>query len=132
MPMSWKAPYRPDNNITQSFPDGVVAIFSTADTALPGYQPQLSLTETYRLRYEEQRLGLRRYYEARQNQIQVERVIRVPRVSGITSQDVAETEDGRRYRIDLVQAADTYPPSLDLTLVKYVQDPREVSVHDVV
>ena len=130
--MSWKAPYRPDNKITQFFLDGLVTIFSVKDAALPGYQPQPSLTETYRLRYEEQRLGLRRYYEAKQNQIQVERVIRVPRVSGITSQDVAETEDGRRYRIDLVQAEDTYPPSLDLTLTKYVQEPGEVSADDLV
>ena len=58
-----------------------------------------------------------------QNQIQVERVIRVPRAGQITSQDVAETEDGRCYRIDLVQTVDgVWPPSQDLTLVKYQQE----------
>ena len=57
-----------------------------------------------------------------QNQIQVERVIRGPRAGQVTSQDVAETEDGRRYRIDLVQTVDgVWPPSQDLTLVKYQQ-----------
>ena len=74
------------------------------------------------LRYEEQRLGIQRYYNAMQNQIQVERVIRVPRAGQITNQDVAETEDGQRYRIDLVQAVqDVWPPCLDLTLARYSQ-----------
>ena len=46
----------------------------------------------------------------------------MPRAGPITNQDVAVTEDGRRYRIDLVQTVtDAYPPSLDLTLVKYDQ-----------
>ena len=49
-------------------------------------------------------------------------MIRVQRAGQITNQDVAETEDGRRYRIDLVQSVDNvWPPSLDLTLAKYVQ-----------
>ena len=124
MSMSWRAPYRPDNEITQSYNDGVVAIHKTEDTARAGYQPVITLVEpaAWRLRYAELRLGLQRYYEARQNQVEVERVIRVPRVTGITNQDVAVTEDGRKYRIDMVQSADdVYPPSLDLTLVKISQ-----------
>ena len=128
--MSWRAPYRPDNEITQGYNDGVVAIHKTEDTAKPGYQPVITLVEpaAWRLRYAELRLGIQRYYEARQNQVEVERVIRVPRVAGITSQDVAVTEDGRKYRIDMVQSADgVYPPSLDLTLAKISQG---VSVSD--
>lgn len=53
------------------------------------------------------RLGIQRYYSGRQNQVQIERVIRVPRYPGVTNQDVATTEDGTTYRIDLVQS----PPS---------------------
>lgn len=124
MSMSWRAPYRPDNEITQNYNDGVVAIHKTEDTARAGYQPVITLVEpaAWRLRYAELRLGLQRYYEARQNQVEVERVIRVPRVTGITNQDVAVTEDGRKYRIDMVQSADgVYPPSLDLTLAKISQ-----------
>ena len=120
--MTWKAPYRPSNEVTQSYNDGVVTVYAVTDSAQPGYQPVEQLTEKIKLRYEEQRLGLQRYYDAMQNQIQVERVIRVPRAGQITSQDVAETEDGRRYRIDLVQTVDgVWPPSQDLTLVKYQQ-----------
>ena len=121
--MTWKAPYRPSNEVTQSYNDGVVTVYSVTDSARPGYQPVEQLTEKIKLRYEEQRLGIQRYYNAMQNQIQVERVIRVPRAEQITSQDVAETEDGRRYRIDLVQTVDgVWPPSQDLTLVTYQQE----------
>ena len=121
--MTRKAPYRPSNEVTQGYNSGVVTVYAVTDSARPGYQPVEQLTEKIKLRYEEQRLGIQRYYNAMQNQIQVERVIRVPRAGQITSQDVAETEDGRRYRIDLVQTVDgVWPPSQDLTLVKYQQE----------
>ena len=108
--------------MTQNFGDGVVKIYTVTNSAPPGYQPVPALALKCVLRYEEQRLGIQRYYTGQQNQIQIERVIRVPRAGAITSQDVAITEDGRRYRIDLVQVVtDAYPPSLDLTLVKYDQ-----------
>ena len=48
--------------------------------------------------------------------------MRVPKGPDISSQDIAVTEDGRQYRIDLVQLADgVWPPSLDLTLAKVEQ-----------
>ena len=123
--MAWKAPYRPrDNQITQNFSDGVVTVYAITDAAEPGYQPKPQLVQPAKavLRYEEQRLGLQRYYEAQQNQVQIERVIRTPRAGHVSSQDVAITEDGRQYRIDLVQSADNvYPPSQDLTLAKIEQ-----------
>lgn len=124
--MPWKTPTHPrtDNGVTQCYNSGVVSIYTVQDVAQPGYQPQKELTLLCSLRYEEQRLGIQRYYEAQQNQVEVERVIRVSKYPGITNQDVAETEDGTRYRIDMVQSADTYPPSLDLTLAKYEQVTR--------
>ena len=119
--MPWTAPYRPENEVTQDYNDGIVTIYAAADSAQPGYQPKPTLTKKYTLRYDEQRVGIQRYYEAMQNQVQVERVLRVPRAK-ITNQDIAETEDGVKYRIDLVQTVDlVYPPSLDLTLTRYEQ-----------
>ena len=125
MAAAWKAPTRPtENQITQVFDDGVVTVYAVTDAASPGYQPKPQLVQPPKavLRYEEQRLGIQRYYDALQNQIQVERVIRTPRHGQITNQDVAVTEDGRQYRIDMVQtAANVYPPSQDLTLAKITQ-----------
>lgn len=128
--MAWKAPYRPNNQVTQSYNDGVVTVYAVTDSARPGYQPKAALVQPPKavLRYEEQRLGIQRYYDARQNQVQVERVLRTPRAGRVTNQDAAVTEDGRRYRIDMVQTVDgVYPPSQDLTLARYEQTPEEVS-----
>ena len=123
--MPWTAPYRPANEVTQDYNDGIVTIYAAADGAQPGYQPKPTLTKKCTLRYDEQRVGIQRYYEAMQNQVQVERVLRVPRAK-ITNQDIAETEDGVKYRIDLVQTVDlVYPPSLDLTLTRYEQGVSE-------
>ena len=119
----WTAPFRPSGQITQDYNDGIVHVYSMEDRAAPGYAPKPTPTLKISLRYAERRLGIQRYYEAMQNQIQVERVIRVPRSAiQISNQDMAQTEDGRRYRIDMVQSADgIYPPSLDLTLAKIEQ-----------
>ena len=125
MATAWRAPTRPrDNEITQAYNDGVVTVYAVADAAKPGYQPVPQLVQPPKavLRYEEQRLGIQRYYAAQQHQIQVERVLRTPRYGQITNQDVAVTEDGRQYRIDLVQSVpDVWPASQDLTLAKIAQ-----------
>lgn len=119
----WKAPYRPNNQITQSYNSGLVRIYSVENVAAPGYKPEEKLIYKLTLRYDEQRLGIQRYYSGQQNQSQIERVIRVPRAGGVNNQNVAITEDGHKYRIDLVQAVmDIYPPSVDLTLARLDQD----------
>ena len=120
--MSWKAPYRPKGEITQGYNDGVVTVCAVTDAGPPGGLPVEKLVKKAVLRYEERRLGLQRYYQGKQNQVEVERVLRTPRRKGVSSQDLAVTEDGQQYRIDLVQsAADVYPPSMDLTLVRIAQ-----------
>ena len=122
----WKAPNRPNHEITQPYNDGMVTIFAAKDVAKPGYAPQVELTKKVTLPYAEQRLGIQRYYQGMQNQMEIQRVIRVPKSVPVNSQDVAQTEDGRKYRIDLVQnVLDVYTPSLDLTLVKVSQGVRE-------
>lgn len=119
----WKEPYRPANEITQGFNDGLVTVYTVTNDSKPGYKPVEGLSAKISLRYAEQRLGIQRYYSGLQNQIQVERVLRVPRHGDVNSQDVAITEDGRQYRIDLIQQADgVYPPALDLTLVRIDQE----------
>lgn len=122
--MPWKAPYRPksDNRVTQNFCDGIVKIYSVTDGAQPGYQPRPVLVLKCTLRYEEQRLGIQRYYAGQQNQIQIERVIRTLWYGSVTNQDIAVTEDDKQYSINLVQSvSDVYPASQDITLAKIEQ-----------
>lgn len=126
MPVTRKTPFRPrtDEKITQAYNDGVVTVYTvTDDNAGTGYAPKAVTTELITLAYQERKLGISRYYDAKQNQTEVQRVIRVQKpAQPITNQDVARTEDGVFYRIDLVQALPgVYPPSLDLTLVLFTQ-----------
>lgn len=114
--MRSRAPFRPNNEITQAYNDGSVTIYTVADKAEPGYQPKKKPEEKYQLRYADRKLGLTRIYQARQNHVEILKVIRVPRVN-ITTKDIAITHDGNQYEIDTVQEAmGVYPPSLDLSL----------------
>lgn len=116
-----RTPFRPEHEVSQPFNSGLVTVYSVADGARPGYTPVPVLTEKARLRYEEMRLGLTRYYEAKQDSVEVNRVIRVPKPGVlITAQDGARTEDGQLYRVELVQTVPgVWPPSLDLTLKRF-------------
>ena len=121
--MTWKAPYRPRGEISQSYNDGVVTVYAVTDSGPPGGLPVEKPAKKAVLRYEERRLGLQRYYAGKQNQVEVERVLRTPRRRDVSSQDLAVTEDGVQYRIDLVQSADdVFPPSMDLTLTRIDQN----------
>lgn len=113
----WKAPNRPTHEVSQTYNDGVVTVYRVTDSAKPGDMPVIDTEQCAVLHYEERMLGVTRYYAAAQAMARVERVIRVQRRAGINAQMLAITEDGRKYRIDLVQTVqDVFPPSLDLTL----------------
>ena len=117
-----RMPTRPNDDLTQHYNSVVQTVSALTDTAKPGLRPAPRLTPKVMLRYEECRLGVTRLYQARQTQVEIERVVRVQRRPDISPQDVAITEDGRQYRIDTVQAAmGTRPPSLDLSLVRITQ-----------
>lgn len=115
--MPRKLPFRPGNEISQVYPDGIVTVFRLTDSAAPGYRPRATPEPVAVLRYEEQRLGVTRYYAAKQAGAEVERVLRVPAGPPVAAQDLAVTEDGAEYQIDLVQTVPgVFPASLDLTL----------------
>ena len=118
----WKAPDRPKGEITQRYNDGMLTVYALTDSAAPGYQPKPEMTQKITLRYEERRLGIQRYYAAAQSQQRIERVLRVPKTGKVSAQDVVMTEDGRQFRIEMVQIVpDVYPASVDLTLSRIEQ-----------
>lgn len=127
--MPWKMPDRPEGRITQPLSSGTVRICDVINAAEPGYKPVDKLLPKGQLRYENQRVGVQRYYQALQNQIQIDRVIRVQKAFAITSQDVAVTEDGEEYQIRQVQEVlSVWPVCLDLTLTRIEQEAK----HDMV
>lgn len=118
----WRAPNRPNHEITESYNDGIVNIYTVQDGAAPGYRPVPVLVLVKRMRYQERYLGINRLYSGRQNQVDIQRIVRVQKVPGVSNQNVAITEDGQQYRIDSVQdVIGAYPPSLDLTLATVEQ-----------
>ncbi len=119
-----KTPFRANNDISQTYNSGTVKIYTVTDSAKPGYQPKPILSEKpkFTLQYEERALGITRIYLSRQDQAEILRVIRVPRVN-ISPQDVAVTEDGKVYEISTAQMAkNVFPSSLDLSLKKLSQN----------
>lgn len=115
---AYRIPNRTYDMVSQSYNDGVVKIYTVTDAAADGGMPVKHETLKYTLLYAEERVGITRYYTAQQYNDDVERLIRVQRVP-IGTRDVAETEDGRRYEIGMVQTVeDVWPASLDLTLTR--------------
>ena len=103
---------------TQTYNDGIVKIYSVGNIAAPGNMPKDGLTlKISPLRYEERIVGMWSYWTAMQAQAQIDRIIRVPRIESISSQDVAIPIDGKQYQIKQVQyVPDIEPPSMDLSL----------------
>ena len=105
----------------QSFPDGVVSVYKVGDVALPGDMPKEGLVLQQTLRYKERTVGLTRYYQALQNNIKVDFVIRCPEVRGLSEKAtdilVAILIDGQQYKVMQIQyIEDAKPPSMDLSL----------------
>lgn len=101
---------------TQTFNDGFLTIWAAEDTAAPGDAPKPGLVRKYGLRYAERSIGVTRAYLAMQTGKQIDLVLRCQRVP-VDPLDIVIPNDGRKYRIELVQyPADTVPPSMDLTL----------------
>ncbi len=132
--MTRKYPFRPGNKISQPYNSGLASVYAVTDTARPGYRPKPSNKLTVQLPFENIKLGIQRYFEALQNQVEIERVIRVPNPGPqypISNQDVVqllekelqEGESPKQYRIELVQMAEgIFPPSLDLSLSRIEQE----------
>ena len=115
--MSRKVPFRPANEITQTYNDGVVKIFASKDGAAPGYQPVLKATQTYCVSFAERVLGINRLFLGRQNRVEISKVLRIPRIP-VSTLDLAQTHDGCWYSINSVQSVEgVFPPSLDISLV---------------
>lgn len=120
----WKAPYRPNNKVTQPFNDGIVQIFTVENVAEPGDMPKESLVLKETLRFESQRLGINRLYMSKQNQAEIEAVLRVPNRNTVSNQDIAvmNGDETKQYAVESIQTVmDVWPPSMDIALKRIEQ-----------
>lgn len=107
---------------TQTFNDGIVKVYSVGDISSPGNMPKDGLTLKNTLRYEERTVGMSRFWGGLQANVNVEQLIRVPRINSISSQDVAIV-NGNQYSIKQVQYINSVePPSMDLSLERLEAD----------
>lgn len=95
--------------LTQQFNDGIVDIYSVQNIAESGNMPKDGLKiKISNLRYEERTVGMGRYWTAAQAQVRIEQLLRVPRISSVSTQDIAIV-NGQQYKIVQIQ----YPPGIE-------------------
>lgn len=89
---------RPSQKV-ETFPDGVVEVYGEANRRLGELKA--------RLRFEEQSVGINRYYQAQASvaSSRIDRVIKVPHTYLADRLDIVLviTEDARQYRIQRIQ-----------------------------
>lgn len=118
----WRKPNRPKNEISQTFNDGVLTVYSVAPGAVPDGESLNGLTEKAKFLYAERRMGAQRYFAGIQAQIKIDRVLRCQNAGFIVPHDVVTTENGKHYIVQMVQPCyDVYPASVDISLSAIVQ-----------
>lgn len=88
-----------------TFDDGILTIYSVENIGNPGFKPVAGLMkkESYCFGYDT--LGITRYYTALQAKQQIEAVVNVPGWNDITTLDICILENGKQYKIVMVQPA---------------------------
>lgn len=101
----------------QTYNDGICRIAALENIATPGNQPREGLrVRADRVPYERRRVGVQRFYSARQENTEIEMVIRIPGAFPVSTQDICII-DNRQYGIYQAQdALDIIPPAKDLSL----------------
>lgn len=108
-------------SITQTFNDGVLKVYKVENIAEPGNKPKegLELKFDSSLPYEERTVGVTRFRIGKQDQNVIEQLLRIPRINGISRNNVVIPTDGEQYRIEQIQSKnDVEPRCLDLSLEK--------------
>lgn len=107
---------------TQQYNDGVANIFNVDNIAEPGRKPKEGIRyKVGPLRYEERTVGMSRFWTAMQNQVKINMILRMPRIKGVSTEDVVIPVDDMQYIIKQIQyPPDVTPPSMDLSLQKVV------------
>ena len=86
-----------------TFDDGILTVYRPQNTAGPGDKPVPGLTFRGRYYYGISSLGVTRYYAAMQAGQDVSAVVAVPGWNDIVTNDVIVLDDGRKYRVEMVQ-----------------------------
>lgn len=111
--------------LTQTFNNGVLSVYKVDNIAEPGNMPKDGLKlKMCNIPYEERTVGVTRYNISKQNQDTIEQLLRIPRINGISRNDIVVPLDGQQYRIEQLQSINGVEPrcfdlSLEKVTVKY-------------
>lgn len=106
-------------SLTQTFNDGVLSVYEVGNIAEPGNMPKDGLKRKFdrKIPYEERTVGITRFNLNKQNSNIIEQLLRIPRMNGISRNDVVILIDGEQYKIEQIQYInDVEPKCLDLSL----------------
>lgn len=105
----------------QAFPDGLLELCAVVNSAEPGERPKDVLRRKLTLRFAERTVGTMRYYQAMQQQVKPELVLRVQRHDNIDASDIVLLR-GKQFCVTRVQLVpDLEPPCMDLEVTRLEQ-----------
>ncbi|MCM1026521.1 MAG: hypothetical protein NC432_08780 [Roseburia sp.] len=101
----------------QTFNDGVCRICSLENAGEKGRLPVMELREKAgRAPFENRRVGVKRFFDAKQENVEIDKVIRIPDAYQVSTQDVCIL-DGIQYGVYQVQSVPgAIPGAQDLSL----------------
>ena len=104
--------------IDQQYDDGVLKVYGTKDISAPGEFENIQTVVKYsNVRYQNRTVGYNRFLQGRQVDLEIQRLLRIPKLPEINIYDIVETENGHQFKIEQVQDPQgVYPASLDLSL----------------
>lgn len=104
----------------QSYDDGILAIMQAdlQDDVDPLKEQKEVLKVIFtKLYYDERTVGISRYYQGRQSDVKIERLVRCQKQKNVSTTHYAVTEDGEQYYIRQIQyPVGVEPLSMDLSL----------------
>ena len=103
----------------QTFNDGICSIFVKRNNSKPGNMPVTGLEKKAdRVPFERRKVGIRRFYDAKQENVEIELLLRIPEAFHVSTQDICVVS-GVQYGIYQVQdVTDTMPKAKDISLKK--------------
>ncbi len=107
----------------QTFNDGIAEFYTVTNTAERGNKPNnILVVKSYVLRYDSKTVGIKRFYTALQNQIEISMLIRTLYKDDVSMHDVVII-NGRQLEIVQIQyPEDVWPKCMDLSLRKVVTE----------
>lgn len=117
--------------VDQQYDDGFLKVYGTKDVSDPGeFESIQTVVKHSRICYQDRTVGYSRFMQGRQIDMEIDRLLRIQRVSDIHVFDVIETEDGEQFQVEQIQVpTQVYPASLDLSL-SVVKQRVEVTAND--